>query len=181
VWGRIPVKIEGEVPPHPGDAEPPFRQTQPYGMTCLIAGNQEESSMQDTTESRNLSVPIHRDVAEAYAFLSVPENFPKWATGLGVLRKTGEDWVTETPEGPMKVRFSDKNPFGVLDHWVSPTPDTTLYIPMRVVRNGTGCELILTLFRLPGMSDEKFAADAEWVMRDLRSAKEILEAERPWN
>lgn len=132
--------------------------------------------MHGTAETRNISVSINRTVAEAYEFLSVPENFPKWASGLGALRKADEEWIAETPDGPMKVRFSERNKFGVLDHWVSPTPDTTIYIPMRVIRNGTGCELIFTLFRLPEMNEEKFRADAEWVMRDLQSAKGILEA-----
>jgi hypothetical protein len=34
---------------------------------------------------------------------------------------------------------------------------------------------VLTLFRQPGMSDEKFAADADWVGRDLLAAKKLLE------
>ncbi|GAB3673012.1 SRPBCC family protein [Salinisphaera aquimarina] len=131
--------------------------------------------MQDTTETRTLSVSINRDLAEAYAFLSVPENFPKWASGLGELRRVDDAWIVQTPDGPVEVCFSQRNDFGVLDHWVCPAPDTTIYIPMRVVRNGSGCELIFTLFRLPGMSDEKFAADAEWVMRDLHAVRDILE------
>lgn len=133
--------------------------------------------MQSTNESRNLSVSIARDVAEAYELLRKPESFSKWATGLGTLKKSGKDWVAETPDGPMTVRFSERNAFGVLDHWVFPTPGQAIYIPLRVVRNGTGCELILTLFRLPEMTGEKFAADADWVMRDLQSAKDLLESE----
>jgi hypothetical protein len=129
------------------------------------------------TEARNLSVSIHRSAAEAYEFLSVPENFPKWASGLGPsLRRAGGGWSVETPEGPAAVRFSERNAFGVLDHWVTLARGATVYIPLRVVANGEGCELVLTLFRQPNMSDEKFAADAEWVMRDLLAAKRILEA-----
>ena len=75
----------------------------------------------------------------------------------------------------MKVRFSKNNAFGVLDHWVSPTPETTIYIPMRVIRNGEGSELIFTLFRLPKISDPKFASDAALVARDLQSVKDALE------
>jgi hypothetical protein len=48
---------------------------------------------------------------------------------------------------------------------------------MRVIANGMDSEVMLTLFRVPGMSDEKFAADAQWVMRDLNRLKELLEAE----
>lgn len=107
--------------------------------------------------------------------MSVPENFPKWATGSGTLRKSDGEWIVDTPDGPVKVRFSEHNAYGVLDHWISLTRDTPVYIPMRVIRNSHGCDLIFTLFRLPEMSAEKFAADVEWVMHDLGSAKAALE------
>jgi hypothetical protein len=128
-------------------------------------------------QSRNLSVSINRDVKDVYNFASVPENFRRWASGLGKsLKKVNGEWVAETPEGPVKVRFTERNEFGVVDHWVSPKPGLQIYIPMRVISNGSGSELIFTLFRLPDMSDEKFAADAEWVMRDLTSLKNLLES-----
>jgi len=45
---------------------------------------------------------------------------------------------------------------------------------MRIIPNGR--ELIFTLFRLPGTSGVKFYANAEWVMHDLSSQKNLLEA-----
>lgn len=128
-------------------------------------------------QSRNLSVSINRDARDVYNFISVPENFRLWASGLGkALKNVNGEWVAETPEGPVKVRFSERNELGVLDHWVSPKSGLQIYIPMRVIPNGSGSELIFTLFRLSDMSDEKFAADAEWVMRDLSSLKNLLES-----
>lgn len=133
--------------------------------------------MAHTSESRHLSVSINRDFDTSYDFLCLPENFPKWASGLaGALRRLGNDWVTHTAKGPLKVRFSERNSLGVLDHWVFPQAGLEIYVPLRLVVNGTGCELILTLFRQPDMSDEQYAADAEWVMRDLASAKRLLES-----
>jgi hypothetical protein len=127
-------------------------------------------------EARKLSVSIDRAATEAYEFLSRPENFPKWASGLGAsLRQAGADWIAETPDGPAMVRFTERNSRGVLDHSVKLPRGRSVYVPLRVIANGEGCELVLTLFRLPGMSDEKFAADAAWVMRDLQAAKRILE------
>lgn len=130
------------------------------------------------SEARKLSVSIRRPAAEAYEFLSLPENFPKWASGLGTsLRQAGGDWIAETPEGPMTVCFSERNSRGVLDHSVTRPHGMKVYVPLRVVAKDDGCDLVLTLFRRPEMSDEKFAADAEWVMRDLHAAKRILEAQ----
>ena len=128
--------------------------------------------------SRNLNVSINRDAGYVYNFDCVPENFPLWASGLGKsLKKEDGEWIAETAEGQVKIRFSERNAFGVLDHWVSPRPGLQIYIPLRVIPNGGGCEVILTLFRLPEMSDDKFAADAEWVMRDLTSLKSLLESQ----
>ena len=126
--------------------------------------------------SRHLSVSIKRSANEVYDFVSVPENFPLWASGLGnLLKKANGEWIAESQQGPVRIRFSERNEFGVLNHWVSAKPGLEIYIPLRVIANKGGCELVFTLFRLPGMSDEKFAADAEWVMRDLVSLKNLLE------
>ena len=134
--------------------------------------------MTTTHPLRNLSVSINRDARDVYNFVCVPENFPRWASGLGKsLKRVNGEWVAETPGGPVRVRFTERNEFGILDHWVSPKPGLQIYIPMRVIPNGSGCELVFALFRLPDMSDEEFAADAEWVMRDLNSLKNLLESQ----
>lgn len=129
-----------------------------------------------TREARHLSVSIDCQPATAYAWLSVPENFPQWAAGLATsLRQVDGAWVAETPFGAMKFMFSPPNDYGVLDHWVHPAAGGEIYVPLRVVPNGTGCELTLTLFRTADMTDERFAADAELVRRDLRFAQKLLE------
>jgi hypothetical protein len=133
--------------------------------------------MKARREMRRLAIAIDRSAAEAYDFLSAPENFPKWASGLAAsLRRVGDEWVADTPEGRALVRFSERNAYGVLDHAVTLPHGVTVYVPLRVVAKGDGCELVLTLFRQPGMSEERFAADAQWVMRDLDAAKRLLEA-----
>ncbi len=130
-----------------------------------------------TRDSRCLSIAIECPLTEAYAWLSRPENFPHWAAGLATsLRLVGGEWVAESPLGPMKILFSPSNEFGVLDHRVFPQSGGEIYVPLRVVPNGKGCELTLTLFRMPGMTDERFAEDAALVLRDLTFAKKILEA-----
>jgi hypothetical protein len=133
--------------------------------------------MEKTFESRTLSIRIDRDAQDVYDFVSVPENWPKWATGLGTLKKgVHGSWIAETPQGQVKVRFTKQNDFGVLDHYVTPEGGAEIYIPMRIIANGKGSEVLFTLFHLPGVSDEKFKEDAEWVMRDLTALKKLLEA-----
>jgi len=127
-------------------------------------------------ETRTLSVSIQLGWQAAYDFLAKPENFPLWASGLckSIERVDGQ-WVAETPNGPAVVRFTPPNGFGVLDHYVQLEPSVEIYVPLRVLANGDGCELALTLFRQPGMSDGKFAEDMAWVQRDLNAVKTLLE------
>ncbi len=133
--------------------------------------------MTATLESRTISVSINRPVEVVYDFASNPENLPKWASGLGKsIIKMNDVWLVETPQGPLKIRFTERNDFGVLDHYVRPESGPEMYCPMRVVANGAGSEIIFTLFRLPQMSEEKFAEDADWVRRDLNALKALLEA-----
>lgn len=128
-------------------------------------------------ETRVISIGIRCPYPKAYEFLSSPENFPKWASGLGrSLRRDGERWIMETPEGSAEVRFTPKNAFGVLDHFVCPKQGVEIYVPMRVVPNGQGCEVMLMLFRQSGMPDERFERDTAWVRRDLQTLKDLLEA-----
>lgn len=134
--------------------------------------------MEPTTfESRILSVRINRPFHDVYDFLSIPENFPKWAIGLGTLTgKTGDEWIAESPAGSVKVRFTGQNSFGILDHYVMTESGTEIYVPMRAISNGTGSEVTLVLFRLPDTPDEQYAEDARLMEKDLATLKHLLEA-----
>jgi hypothetical protein len=46
---------------------------------------------------------------------------------------------------------------------------------MRVIPNGSGSEVLFTLVRAPGMTDQEFANDAQQVERDLAALKSLLE------
>lgn len=126
--------------------------------------------------SRQLSVQIERSAQQVYDFLAQPENFARWAAGLGSLSRVEGHWVAQTPQGPMTVRFTPRNEFGIVDHYVQAGSGTEIYIPMRVIANGSGSEVLFTLQRQPEMSDENFDGDAQLVMRDLAALKRLLES-----
>src|SRR3990172_8251155 len=119
-------------------------------------------------KSRTLSVSINCDPGRVYEFVSKPENLPKWAKMFcRSIKKSKGGWIVETPQGPVKVRFIRKNEFGIFYHYVKPAPGVEFLVPMRVVPNGSGSEVIFTLFQPAGMSDEKSAEDIGWVRQDL--------------
>ncbi|MFS0705160.1 SRPBCC family protein [Cellulomonas sp. 179-A 9B4 NHS] len=131
-----------------------------------------------TTESLHLSVRVGRSAADVYAFASDPRNLPRWAHGLGsdVVERDGGWWV-ETPGGPARVRFAPPNKFGVLDHDVLTPTGETVHVPLRVLADGDGSEVVITLRRLPGTTDDELARDADLMRGDLARLRDVVEAE----
>jgi hypothetical protein len=103
-------------------------------------------------------------------------NLPVWAQGFcRSVRRDGAEWVAETADGSLRLRFVTWNQWGVLDHVLKMPSGETVVVPMRVIPNGSGSELLLTLFQRPGVSDAQFYEDASLVYRDLQALKQILE------
>jgi hypothetical protein len=128
-------------------------------------------------EARTIGVSIRRPWRELYEAIWRPEFFLNWASGLtsGPLERDGDRWKAEGPEGAVRIRFTDRNDFGIMDHYVETGDGQVVYVPMRILANAEGAEALLTLFRQPGMTDEKYEADAAWVERDLKSLKALVE------
>ena len=128
-------------------------------------------------KSRTLSISIDCNPKKAYEFILNPVNLPKWAKGLsGSIKKVGEDWIAESPMGSVRVQFTDRNKFGILDHDVTLPSGIKVSNPMRVMPNGNGSEIIFTLFQQPDMSDEDYARDIGLVQQDLQNLKTIMES-----
>jgi Polyketide cyclase / dehydrase and lipid transport len=143
-------------------------------FACAEKLNHKEISM--TFMARHISVSINRSAAQVYEFASNPENLPKWASGLsGSIKKVNEDWIAESPMGTVKVKFAEKNKFGVLDHDVILPSGVKVYNPMRVFPNNDGSELVFTLYRRPGVSGQEFAEDTKSIEKNLAKLKTLLE------
>jgi hypothetical protein len=90
-----------------------------------------------THPAHNINVTIGRPAADVYDFLSKPENFPLWASGLATsIEPEGDHWVTDTPDGRVVIRFSPVNDLGVVDHRVTMPSGVEVFVPMRVVSMG---------------------------------------------
>jgi hypothetical protein len=126
--------------------------------------------------AKTLSTSIRRPARDVYDFLRDPENLPSWASGIGTnLRRDGARWIIDMPDGPVEIRFVDRNDVGVLDHFVTTSDGRVFFNPMRVVDNDGDSEVIFTVFQFAGVSDDQFVADAATVARDLQTLKTLLE------
>ncbi|MCV9996711.1 SRPBCC family protein [Pararhizobium sp. YC-54] len=122
-------------------------------------------------------IGIERNWRDVYAFAARPENMPLWASGLGSgLEPDGDDWVAHGPLGSVRVRFTPPNDLGVMDHSVTMVTGLVVHNALRVVPNGDGAEVMFTLLKLPGVSEDQFDTDRDWVQKDLATLKQLLEA-----
>lgn len=130
-----------------------------------------------TLESMHIAQTIGAKEKEVYDYASDPQNLPHWASGLSQteIREENGKWTADSPMGKVEIKFCEKNSFGVLDHYVTIPSGETFYNPLRVMANQDGSEVVFTLYRWPGMSDEDFKKDAETIRKDLNALKEIVE------
>lgn len=129
------------------------------------------------TDSRHIGVRIDRPVGETYQFAADPSNLPTWAPGLGSsVEYVDNQWIAESPMGRVAVAFAPRNDYGILDHDVTLPNGETVCNPMRVIADGAGCEVVFTLRRQEGATDEEFERDASAVSGDLATLKGVLES-----
>lgn len=130
-----------------------------------------------THESRHVSEWIERPADVVYEYAANPANLPHWASGLGTaVQHVDGQWFVTTGMGRVGLAFAPRNDFGVLDHDVTLPSGEVVSNPFRVLADGDASEVVFTVRRRPGMSDDQFAADVAAVAADLRSLKRIVEA-----
>ena len=119
-----------------------------------------------------VACPLER----AVSFLADPRNFPKWAAVEGEMSQIGPlEWRAQTSFGERIVRFSPPNEFGVFDHALYRAGDEPVMMPLRVVANEDGCDLIFVFYRRPNITDEAFASSIDWVTSDFLALRALLE------
>ncbi|WP_285617460.1 hypothetical protein [Kineosporia sp. NBRC 101677] len=126
--------------------------------------------------SRHIDVRISRPAQPVYDYVSVPSNLPAWAPGLcDRVEEVDGEWVASSPMGRIVLKFAPRNDFGVADHEVTLADGQSFYNPLRVLPDGDECEVVFTLRRLDGVTDEEFERDAAAVGSDLARLKSLLE------
>jgi uncharacterized protein YciI len=124
----------------------------------------------------HIGVSIERRADDVYEFASDPMNLPRWAAGLGASgEQVNGTWVAESPMGRIVVAFTPRNELGVLDHDVTLPSGETVRNRMRVLADGESCDVVFTLRRRPGVSDQEFSSDRAAVIADLATLKHVLE------
>lgn len=121
-----------------------------------------------TMRSDTQATTIPASYAEAFEFLANPENLPRWAVGFARgIRREGDNWIVQTAQGEIPVRYVADMERGTIDFHMSVAPDIEMVAYSRVVPNATGAEYVFTQFQGPGMSDEVFAGQRAALAEEL--------------
>ncbi|WP_173918148.1 SRPBCC family protein [Halobacillus sp. Marseille-Q1614] len=128
-------------------------------------------------EARTIGMMINKKSSDVYGFVREPMNLAAWANSFCVsVAQKKKDWYVESGDGTARVQFETENSYGVLDFTLRLVNGEELYYPMRVVPHKDRCEVMLTIFRLPEVSEENFLLDGAMAANDLRQLKETLES-----
>jgi len=122
------------------------------------------------------STDIQAPPEKVYAFLVDPMNWPQYAVvNLRSVSPGHNGWfkaVTKFGEGELKV--NGVKDLGLFDH-IWKDPQATWQVYSRVVPNGEGSTVMMTLFKPPAMSDQQFDQSMKEMDIEMAKLKEILE------
>jgi len=122
------------------------------------------------SKSRTITFTVNRKTAEAFdAILNIPPKLMPDAT------KHDDGWWSFTsPWGPAKLKFHENRQLGILDHQFVDN-DAQWDVPMRVVSKGNDSEVITTIIKPDGMSDQTFNERMIEIEKIFLSMKQIIE------
>lgn len=128
-----------------------------------------------TLETSTLTVTIDAPFERVAADLGDPTTHPEWATEFfaGPTEPAGEgEYVVPVPlmGGRARYRVEADPDRGIFDLYLAPVGgEFGPPIPVRLVRNGGGVDVLWTLARLPGMSDEQWEAGLAGMELELQN------------
>ena len=72
--------------------------------------------MSKTMKAKTITITIAADPRKVFALVTHPETLPQWNAALcRSVRKEGEEWIAESPRGPLGVRWVREDRSGLVD------------------------------------------------------------------
>ena len=129
--------------------------------------------------AHTVQTTIARPWHEVCDFLGQAANFARWASWIGPTLecRRGGDWIARRPDGAeAKVRFTERNAFGIADHCVLESEDEARFVALRVLPHGDEplSEVLLTLFA-QAQAGPALAERAQAAADDLAQLKRLIE------
>ncbi len=130
-----------------------------------------------TLETATVTMTIEAPPESVSTDLADPSSHLEWATEFfsGPAEDQGDGtWRMNVPRmgGPVLMRIDGDTTQGVIDMYLAPVGvPFGAPLPVRVVPNGDGCDVLFTLAKFQNQSDHKWAAGLQSMKRELRNLK----------
>ena len=130
-----------------------------------------------TLQTHTVTVTIDAPLAQVAADLADPTTHPSWATEFyaGPVRPAaGGDFTAPVPMmgGQVRHRIDADISRGILDLYFAPLgAPYGPPIPVRLVANGDGVDVLWILARFPGVSDQAWQQGLASMTRELQALK----------
>ncbi|MFV2062098.1 MAG: hypothetical protein ACC726_01130 [Chloroflexota bacterium] len=133
-----------------------------------------------TMTTETVAITIDAPLRQVATDLADPARHPDWATEFfsGPARKTDEDWVVPVPRmgGDARLKIEADVATGRIDMFLAPLgAPFGPPLPVRVVPNGDGCDVLFTLARFPGQDDETWDSGLASMRRELEQLRALYE------
>jgi len=120
--------------------------------------------------SRTITFSVNRKTAETFdAILNIP---PKMIPDA--IKSNDGWWSFTTLRGPAKLKFHENRQLGILDYQFVDN-EAKWNVPMRVISNGNDSEVITTIIKPDGISDQSFDERVIEIEKIMESMKQIIE------
>ena len=130
-----------------------------------------------TERSDTYSVSIEAPPRFTWGVLARVEDWPRFSPFATVVHRTSATTFTITgPQGDVDLTSAFDEQLLLLDHTVTPSDGTRVFIPYRVAPNHRGSELIMTNVKSPGDSVDEYEEQLRWMRTELDGAKRFVEA-----
>jgi hypothetical protein len=130
-----------------------------------------------TLETATVTVTIDAPLETVSADIADPSSHLEWATEFfsGSAEDKGDGtWQMNVPRmgGPVLIRIDGDTALGVIDMYLAPVgAPFDAPLPIRVIPNGGGSDVLFTLTRFPGQSDQEWTEGLHSMKRELENLK----------
>jgi len=127
--------------------------------------------------SATVTTVLQAPQATVFAYMADIEHLPEWATEFArELRRDGDDYKVVNGLGEFFFTIAADPESGVIDMFAGPTKDDVALFPSRAVALPDGrTAFSLTMFQMPGMTDELFDAQHASLQREFANIERLLQ------
>jgi uncharacterized protein YndB with AHSA1/START domain len=125
-------------------------------------------------ETRSISIAAPPETV--LELLGDARRLPEWAPAFALaVEPAGQDWLIDSGAGQLRIRVRVALDYGTVD--LLGPKDPTRGAHMRVLNNEDGSEFLFTLVFPVGADDESIAQQMTTVEAELRTVRDLCEAQ----